>query len=152
MASTVDAAISALVALLEAASSLDGVSVHDGPPMTAQTPDWIAVGYQPDSSDAVLIDYEFSQLGAGKQREKYDVLCSLLTTSGDTAMSTRRSRAIALRDAVAQVLADNRELGVPSSGIWLAEMTSAALLQEQGPKGALAGFKFSITVQARITS
>lgn len=149
MASTVDGAITALCALLSASPALSGVSVHDGPPMTAETPDWIAVGYQPGSADAAVITWEWAGLGAMKQEERYDVLCSLMSASGDEAMSTRRTRAGALLDVVRAVVKANPVL---TTNVRLARMSTGTLLQEQSSQGALAGYTFAISVEARISA
>lgn len=148
MASTVDGAITALCALLSASGDLTGVTVHDGPPMTAETPEWIAIGYQPDTVDSVQLVYEWAALGQRHQEEHYDILCSLVSTSGDEAIAARRSRAIALRDAVAAVLADNPTL---SDTVRIAHLSGATLRQQQTSQGALAGFTFTVSVQARIS-
>lgn len=149
MASTVDSAITALCSLLSAAPALSGVSVHDGPPMTAETPEWIAVGFSPGEPTAVELTYEWAQIGAQRHEEHYDILCSLVTNSGDEGMPARRARAIALRDAVAAVLTANPTL---SGAVRIAHMSSAQLVQEETSQGASAGFTFRVSCQARVQS
>lgn len=159
MASTVDTAITALVTLL---ADIDGfclagsedatdplVSVHDGPPARAETADWVAIGFQPGTADSVVIEYDWKALGQSAREERYDILCSLMSASGDEAMSTRRGRALAMRDAVAAALSADYTLG---GVVRLAAMSTATLLQEQTTKGALAGYTFTVSVQARITA
>lgn len=148
MASTINSAISAVVTLLEAQGALSDFTVHDGPPTTSETPDWISVGYQPGEAESVVVTYEFRAIGQRSQEERYDILCALMTSSGDADMSARRTRALELRDVVASALATDYSLG---GLVRIAHLSSATLLQDQG-KGALAGFTFTVSVQARITS
>lgn len=149
MASTQDSAIVALCSLLSAAPALSGVTVHDGPPMSAETSEWIAVGFSPGEAVAVDATYEWAQIGAQRHEEHYDILCSLVTNSGDEGMPARRTRAVALRDAVAAVLYANPTL---SGAVRIAHMSAAQLVQEQTPQGASAGYTFRVSCAARIQS
>jgi hypothetical protein len=149
MASTVDAAITGLYALLSAAPALAGVTVHDGPPVVSETAEWIAVGYSPGESTSADINYEDRDVGGRSQREQYDLLCSLVTNSGDEGMQARRARAVVLRDAVAAVLLTDATLG---GAVDVARMTSAQLVQEQTSQGASAGYVFRVTCKAVISS
>jgi hypothetical protein len=148
MASTVDTAIIALVSLLQAAPALSGVSVFDGPP-TEEVAEWIAVGWSPGEVTAADITYEWAGLGAQRNEETYDLLCSLATSSGDVAVATRRARAIALRDAVAAVLTANPSL---SGAVRIAHLSRAQLLQELPGTGSSAGFTFRVSCAARVQS
>lgn len=148
MASTLDPAITGLVALLQVAPALSGVSVFDGVP-TEETPEWVAVGWSPGETTAADITYDWAQIGAQRHEEQYDLLCSLATSSGDSDLPTRRGRAIALRDAVAAVLTANPTL---SGAVRVAHMTRAQLVQELPGTGSSAGFTFRVSCQARVTS
>jgi hypothetical protein len=149
VASTIDAAILALTSLLGAAPSLSGVSVFDGPPTSAETPDWITVGWSPGETAAVDVEYAWAEIGAQRHEERYDILCCLATTSGDEAMPARRARALAIRDAIAAVLFANPTL---SGAVRIAHMSAAQLVQDETEQGASAGFTFRVNCQARIQS
>lgn len=149
MGSAVDGAVTALVDLLRASDDLAGVTVHDGPPTVSETPDWIAVGYQPGSAEAVDVTYDWAQIGAMTQEERITIRCSLACSSGDEPMGARRTRAVALRDAVASVIRANSRL---NDTVRVAHMTSATLMQEQTPQGAMAGYAFTVEATVRISS
>lgn len=149
MASTVNAAIAGFIAQLEASSDLTGVTVHDGPPTTSETPDWIAVGYQPGSTESVSMTWDWAQIGGSRSEETYDVLCSFATTSGDEGMTARRTRAIAIRDAIAAALSTDRTLG---GAVRIAHLSEGVIHQEQTNRGAAIGFTFTLSCAARITT
>lgn len=149
MASVVDLAVTALISILTADTGLAGVNVYDGPPMAAESLDWVAVGYQPGSTEAVTAQYDWAQIGQQRHEEHITILCSLATSTGDEPMGARRSRAVALRDIVAAALRANPTL---NGSVRIAHMDSANLVQEQTPQGALAGYAFTVSAVARITS
>lgn len=150
MTSTVNAAIAGFKAQLEASSDLAGVTVHDGPPTVAESVDWIAVGWQPGSTESVSMTWDWAQIGGSRTEETYDVLCSLAVATGDEQdMSGARTRAFAIRDAIAAALTTDRTLG---GSVRLAHLSEGVMHQEQTSKGARIGFTFTLSCAARITT
>jgi hypothetical protein len=149
MASTVNAAISGFISQLAASTDLVGVTVHDGPPVTAETPEWIAVGYQPGSTESVSMSYDWAQIGGQRSEETYELLCSFAVRTGDQAMSTLRARGFQIRNAIAAAISTDRTLG---GAVRLAHMSEAVLHQEQTDRGAAIGFTFTLACVARITT
>src|SRR4051794_31381672 len=111
MASTVNAAIAGFITALEASTDLAGMTVHDGPPTTAESPEWIAVGYQPGPTGWVTMSGAWAQFGGKKWEETSDILSSSLAASGDGGRAARRSRAVQIRDAIAAAVSADRTLG-----------------------------------------
>ena len=147
MASTVNAAIAGFIAQLAASADLSGVTVHDGPPVTASTPEWIAVGWQPGSTESVSMTWDWAQIGGQRSEETYDVLCSFAVSSGDADMNTRRARAIVIRDAIAAAVRADWTLG---GAVRLAHLSEGVMHQEQTDRGSAIGFTFTLSCTARI--
>lgn len=147
MTSAIPAAITSLVAIIDAATA-DTVGVHDGKPETAETPDWIAVGYDPSSETAVDFTRDWAAIGAQRQEEDFDILCSLRSGSGDEVMSLRRARAFALLDTVSAAVATNPTLG--GSVRVAAVFGSGSLSQAETGTGASAGIRFRVACEVRI--
>lgn len=149
MASTVNDAINGFIALLAASDDLDGVTVHDGPPVTSETPEWIAVGYQPGSTESVQMTWDWAQIGGQRSEETYDVLCCLAVSSGDDDMNTRRARVVALRDAIAAAVRSDWTLG---GAVRLSHLSEGVMHQELTSRGSAIGFTFTLSCAARITT
>jgi hypothetical protein len=115
-ASTVGAAITALLAAFSAAPGLSGVEVRDGP----QAPDTSAIeavyvgwtGDETHASDA-WTSQETPEGGLGGQphRESYSVHCSAMVLNPDEDLPAARARALALRAAAAAAVAADQTLG-----------------------------------------
>lgn len=154
MSSAIPGALTALVALLQAATD-DDVSVHDGQPATAETPKYICVGYDPDSVMAV----EFTQSMAAargpvghSRKEEFDILCLLVVTSGDSDLPGLRTTAFALLDEVDAILrvrpgvSLNDALG--SGGT--AQLSAGQVDQGENSRGDAIAIRFRVTCKARI--
>lgn len=147
--STIPAAIAGLIATLKAAPGLAGVVVHDGPPTTAETPDWVAVGYDPtDPLTSVDASQVPASLGNRAREESYEIACSLAAWSGDEDMAARRVRALDLFAAVEAAVRTDITLG---GAVRTAQVASYLLTQEQTQQGASAGVRFRIACSARLT-
>jgi hypothetical protein len=147
--STIPAAIAGLLATLRAAPGLAGVVVHDGPPVTAETPDWVAVGYDPtDPLTSVDASQVPASLGNRGREESYDILCSLASRSGDEDMAPRRARAMEMFAAVEAAVRADVTLG---GAVRTAQIASYSLTQEQTRQGASAGVSFRIACSARLS-
>jgi len=149
MASTVNAAVAGFIAALENSTDLAGVTIHDGPPASAESKEWIAVGYQPGTTESVTMTWDWAQIGGQQSEETYDVLCSFAVTSGDEDMVTRRTRAVAIRDAIAAAIRSDWTLG---RAVRLAHLSDGVMHQEQTSRGSSIGFTFTLSCVARITT
>lgn len=147
--STIPTAMAGLLASLRSTSALSGVEVHDGPPMTSDPGEWVAVGYDPlDPTTSVEASQVPASLGNRAREESYEVLCSLASWSGDEDMANRRVRALELFAAVESAVRSDITLG---GAVRTAQIASYALTQEQTGSGSSAGVRFRIACSARLT-
>lgn len=147
MSTSIPAAIARLVTIVDAATD-DTVTVHDGEPETAETPDWIAIGYDPGSELAVEFQREWGSLGQQRMEEDYSILCSLRSGSGDEDITARRVSAFALLDIVSAAVAADPTLG---GAVRVAAVFGPGSLAQAGTKsGAAAGIRFRVACQVRI--
>jgi hypothetical protein len=145
VASAIPGAVNGLLTLLTAALDCD---VHDGPPVTAATPDYVCVGFDPTGDEAVEFDREWASLGAQRREERFDVLCVAGTSSGDLSMLDRRTRVFGLLAAVETAVAADLTLGGAVRDAQV--LGSGSLLQEQDEQGATAMVRFRVTCTSRI--
>jgi hypothetical protein len=152
--STVPAAVDALLAILRAAPALSGVTVLDGPPVEDMSAaDLVAVGWQPDSEEAVQLDQDFNAAGARTRDEDFSILCWAESWTGDRSMSARRTRAFELIAVVEQAIRAsdaNPEAPTLSGTVLWAHLTSGTLRQTSTDQGVRAGVGFAVTCRARI--
>lgn len=147
MSSSIPAALAQLVSIVDAATA-DTVTVHDGEPVTAETPDWVAIGYDPSSETAVDFDREWGAIGQQRIEEDYSILCSLRSGSGDEGITARRAAAFALLDVVSAAVAADPTLG---GAVRVAAVYgSGSLSQAETGTGAAAGIRFRVACQVRI--
>lgn len=151
MSTTIPAALASLLTICQAA--LPGVTVHDGPPITVGTKDYLCVGYDPDSDVAVEFTQVFAAArgpGNHSRKEEYEVLCQLVAFSGDVKILNRRTTGFALLGPIEDALRANPSLtGALGSG-GLAQMSAGSLQQAQTNKGAHIDIRFRIRCTARI--
>ena len=150
MASTINAAISGLLAAVNA-QGLANVDVFDGPPAVDSyaNQDAISIGWQSDTTDVVTFTVDWVTMGAIRAEEHYDILCELETTGGDGDVPSRRARAIVLRDAVAAAITSDRTL---AGAVRLAHMTVGKLMTEQSERGVTVVCQFTVSCEARINT
>jgi hypothetical protein len=105
--------VARLVALLPTLPGWAGVTVFDGPPVTAEVPtDYVTVGYVADDKAG---DYNTVQDDNGFQRvETGTVRSQLSCVTGDVDLAGTRARAFTLMDAVDAAVRADRRLGVLS--------------------------------------
>ena len=155
MSSTDPAAIPAVVALFQAATDPDEVTVSDGLLTEYATDKYVCVGYDPDSTMAV----EFTQAMAAargsaghSRKEEFEILCYLRVSGGDSDLPGLRASAFA-------VLADLEALLRVQPGITLsgalgsggtAQLTSGQVDQGEDAHGDAVGIRFRIKCNARI--
>lgn len=147
MSTAIPAAIARLVSIVDAATP-NTVTVHDGEPVTAETPDWIAIGYDPSSETAVEFNREWGAIGQRRMEEDFTILCSLRSGSGDEQISTRREAAFDLLDVVSAAVAADPTLG---GAVRVAAVFGNGSLAQAGTgSGAAAGIRFGVACQNRI--
>lgn len=151
--SAVPDAIDALRTVIAAA--VPTVTVHDGPPNSYVDQDWIAVGHDPTGDGFSAVEgwtQEPRGLGQMGREERFDVVCSLASSSGDPEMEPRRAQAFTLLAAIETALRSNPGL---TTTVRFAEFTTGTFLQsrgttEAGRSYASASIGFRITCQARV--
>lgn len=147
MSSSIPAAMARLVSIVDTATAAS-VTVHDGEPISAETPDWIAIGYDPSSETAVEFDRDWGALGQQRIEEDYSILCSLRSGSGDEGITARRTAAFALLDIVSAAVAADPTLG---GAVRVAAVYGqGSLSQAETGSGAAAGIRFRVACQVRI--
>lgn len=154
--SRVHDAITALVAALEAEPSVTALAtVIDGPVLSGDAPETaVFVGYSGDPGDGMAATANWTQtwagLGAGRRDEQFDVLCAVVSWSGETDVAARRQTALAAFDAVATTLRATLNIGLGLPQPTIAEMAVADLLQEQTAAGLQARIPFVVRVKTRV--
>lgn len=152
--STVPAAVDALLAILRAAPALSGVSVLDGPPIEdMSSADLLAVGWQPESEEAVQFQQDFNASGARTRDEDFSILCWAESWTGDRSMSARRTRAFELLAVVEQAIrasGASPEAPTLNSAVLWAHLTSGTLRQVSTDQGVRVGVGFAVTCHSRI--
>lgn len=152
--SAIPAAIDALLEILAAEDGLSDVRVLDGPPVGDMSDqDYVAIGWQPDSEEAVQMDQDFNAAGARTRDEDFTILCWLDTWTGDSDVRARRVRAFALlaviEDAIRASGASPTAPTLNGTVLW-AHLTGGLLKQANTDQGVRAGIAFTITCRARI--
>jgi hypothetical protein len=152
---TAPAAMSNLVAMLNAASVLKGtasdgsdVQVKDGNENTEPGAlDVISVGWQgPDEDDTAADgglsgeDYE-----AVRDRETYSIRCALATLDGDNVIPAGRARAFTLLGAVGQVIAADSTL---RGAVMAAQLGTWSLRQDNTDAGTVTRIVFTVDCDA----
>jgi len=153
--SRVPAALDALVSVCRAAPALAEVRIIDGPPPSQNLTerDRLYLGYGPGAEQAVDLLQEFAGAGARTRNESFHIACYAETRGGDKDMSFRRARVFEIVAAVEAALRATDaapEAPTLNGAVLWSELTTGALLQEQGPDGLLAGLSFTVACRARI--
>lgn len=152
METRVGAAIDAIYDALIAADL--GVDVWDGPIVSGNSGDTIHIGYDADpegDAQAATSHQQWAGTGGSRKRdESIDITCAAVVLVGDSTPRWKptRDRAIALIDAVGQVLRANPSLGQPPPS--RAELIPGDYFQENGPVGYQARFVFTVHIETRV--
>lgn len=155
MSSSIPLAIPALVALFQAATDPDDVTVSDGMLTEYPTAKYVCVGYDPDSTMTVEFTQEMAAARgpAGHSRkENYDVLCYLRVSSGDSDLPGLRSAAFVLLSELEDLL--RVQPGITLSGALgsggTAQFMSGQVDQGEDKLGDTVGIRFRVNCKARI--
>jgi hypothetical protein len=146
--STVPAALTALLAALEAAPGLEGVDVRDGPVVSSTAAaEAVIVGWYGQAGDELAVESAITQEGMAAQpdREQFVIRCAALVLNGSTDMTAPRARAYELLAACGAAVAADRTL---AGTVMSAYVASHSLLQEQRQNGALATVEFGVACDA----
>lgn len=157
-ATTVDAALKGLVAVLQAAPALEGVEVYDGPVVSeSKATAAISVGfagerlnrtgaYPETEQPAVDVTTAVAGLaGPADQSEQYNVTCLLAVLDGGKNIPAARARAYGLLNSVGDAVAADKTLG---GAVAMARPGDHSLTQEQTSRGAVITIVFQVEVDA----
>lgn len=153
METRIAAAIDALYDALTA-SNPTTYDVWDGPILSGNIRDAIHLGYDADpegDAQSGASDQEWAGVGTNRRRnESLDITGAVVVLVGDSSPRWKptRDRAIALMDAVGQVLRADPALG--QSPPFRAELIPGDYYQENGPSGYQARFVFTVHIETRI--
>lgn len=144
VASRMDDVTAALIALWTEQAGLTGVSVYDGPAVSASADrDLIMIGddADPDSDVSSTFVQEWANFSHTRRSETGEIPCAVIAQSGSTALAARRTRAFELlAECELAVLAD------PTLGdVTLAvEMISGSARPVQNSRGAAIIVPFTV--------
>lgn len=146
MVPPVPAAIESLVALLRASPTMAGVRVEDGPLTTGvEEPDAVGVGLETEDADVASSELRPGLRGA--HDEMFDLVCVAQSWNGDGDLTAARRRVFQVLDAVADVLAADRDLGLPGQ-VLSAALVRTAYVPDRFDGGVLARAPFVVQVRA----
>lgn len=155
MPSTIPMALPAAVALFQAATDPDDVTISDGLLTEYPTDKYVCIGYDPDSTMAV----EFTQTMAAargqaghSRKEEFDILCYLRVSGGDSDLPGLRTQAFALLTELEELLRVRPGVSLSdalgSGGT--AQLMSGQVDQGEDSNGDAVGIRFRINCKARI--
>lgn len=150
MSSRLDDVMSALVTTFTASSSLTGVDVRDGPPLDGVgDADFVLVGHDgtPDSNADMTVEQEWADLGCTSRYENGEVICAVVSQTGDTDLQVRRDRAFTLLAACESALVADRTLG---GLVMSAQFVRGAARQFQNRNGSAVVAQFTVTYFAQV--
>ena len=130
-----------------------GTPVYDGPVLGQNSDaEYIVVGHDadPEGTLAATSSQEWrTDGGASAQRDEVITLpVTVVVRSGDTDITSRRSRAVTLAGYVEAAIRANTTLSV--SAVMWAEVSGHQLRQIQAPDGSLAVIESTVTVHTLI--
>jgi hypothetical protein len=150
-ASSVPAAITALVAVFRASAQLGAadpaVPVRDGPELSSASGlEAVAVGYTGDQNEDVVTGTASPEgLAALPDRERYAVMCAIEVIEPGADIAAARARAYVLHAACGAAIAADHSLG---GTVLRASMGIGSLQQQQADTGARARVIFPVTIDA----
>lgn len=152
--SALPGAITALLAILDAASGLDDVMVIDGPPTDdIATEDFLAVGWSGGEDQGADLVQDFNAAGARTRDEEFTIACVIDVWSGDDGFATVRGRVFDILGVVEQELratGPNPEAPTLNGAVLWAHLTRASLRQYFTDQGARVALGFTVSCHARI--
>lgn len=145
MVSTVPACLDALVAAGKRA--LPDVQVVDGQPVEDIAGDLVCIGYAGDAEESVVESTRTrEQVSIDPDKEEYEVTCAAWSWKGqESDPKAVRDGVYALVNALAADLAEDPTLG---GVVARARLATESFAQGQTDRGAVAGVRFVIAVDA----
>lgn len=149
--SSVPAAITALLSVFNASTSLGAaavpVPVRDGPQLTSAAGlEAVAVGYTGDQNQAAVTGTTSPEgMGAGPDRERYTVTCAVEVIDASGSLTAARGRAYQLHAACGAAITADRTLG---GAVMRAVPGMGSLTQQQTTGGAMARVVFPVQIDA----
>lgn len=145
--STVPAAISAAVAAFQAAASLNGVRVLDGPEISdIAALEVLTIGWADDTTgNAADNQPALEGLAGNPDRELYSIHCAAAVTNGSQDITAARTQAYGILGAAGQVIKADMTLG---GVVMNARIGATSLRQVQDTRGATAMVLFDIDCDA----
>jgi hypothetical protein len=146
--SSVPGAVDGLLELLRSAPSLSGVTVLDGPTVTADPIlEAVTVGFEdPETAAAVTATSAPEGLSRARDLETFTIACAAeVLVSASTDLRVARLRGYELLGFVGQILADHHQL---NGAVMMAHLGAHTLSQEQTQQGALVRIAFSVDCEA----
>ncbi len=150
-AAVTDALLSTLTtAAATTGSTLFGVAVLDGPGVGAPSAalDQVTVGWQfdddIDTAGGITQAYRTTGGASALRDEECTVECAVRSWSGDTTLSTSRTRAVGLFSAIGDLLRASYDLGLP--GVVAVDVSDARIGQRQTDAGCGCTVSFSVRV------
>jgi hypothetical protein len=146
------ASIDAIVAALQPV--LAPTPVYDGPILTGDYSNAVYIGYDADPSGAEdhagSTQQTWAGLGQRKRDEEIQIICAVVTLTGnaDTSWKASRDSAFALLEKVGQTLRADPSLALSPPSV--AELMPGDLFQENGPEGLQARIVFAIHHKTRV--
>lgn len=150
MSTQADVVILALTAAFQAAGSLAGVRVVDGPQVTGDaSQEWLFVGFDggdpTEHNEAALIEQDMMTFARGK-KESAEIKCASVVVSGNPDIVVLRQRALAIFSAAESVIRADMTLG---SLVMHAFVANFNYIPSQTDKGAKVRVVFTVKYQAQ---
>jgi hypothetical protein len=148
MPSRLDDVLTTLVATFTTA--LPGVNVYDGPPVTSPgDADLVIVGHDatPDSTADVTVEQSYVDLACTRRQETGEVVCCVVSQTGDTDLNARRSAAFVLLAACEAALVADMTLG---GLVRSAQFDRGTARQMQNQAGSAVVASFTVAYRASI--
>lgn len=152
--SALPGAITALLAILNAANGLDGVLLIDGPPVgDVATSDFLAVGWSGGEDQAAEVQQDFNAAGARTRDEEFAITNVIDVWDGGEDFAAVRTRAFEILGVVEQAIratGPNPEAPTLNGAVLWAHLTRATLRQYFTDQGARVALAFTVSCHARI--
>lgn len=152
--SAIPAAIDALLTILRAAGTLEGVVIFDGPPTEEEdAAEILAVGWRGSEEPGAEGVQDFAYAGARRRDEEFTIGGYLEVWSGDTDFGPIRRRAFELLAAVEDAIraTGSQPMAPTLNGtVQWGHLTAMSLQQTFTEDGIKAGIPFAVSCRARI--
>lgn len=140
--------------LVELWGSVEGLTVRDGPVVTADPGPALWVGYDGDpEGEFTTADpgQEWAGLGAKRRDEEFDIPCAVVVQVGNTDTKSSRDTAYAMSALAENKLREDPGLGMPPDFLpFVAEFRPGPVFTEPNWRGFQVRIAFNVHVKTRI--